>query len=785
MSIGMEPEPAAPGARAPAPPPDPPRLGLALSGGGFRATLFHLGVLTRLAELDLLRHLNMISAVSGGSVLAAHYMLLLKHALEKDGTGRLSNRRYRAIMRCIRRQLRIALAHDPRNSILVDFGATARVRSLSQRMVQQYQRFLYASGTTALRLPDPRARDEGPRLFDLRVRLPEIERTDDLVRFNGNRGRDCVPQLVLNAATLNTASRFTFTFTEIGDEVLGYVRFDERDLLARYRRIVDAWKPGDDEGRPAEEVLALVDDEVRLANARHDPDVEPFRRRPFLIDHLAWFDLANRDRDVHASHPDQEARSIAASPPQRVNRMLSLVSGEKSIAVEALLANRDCGPRFLGAPFAVLRAAKVSAWYLLHKGPWFSDDVALEHGGLTYAQHHARVRAAIREVDQDLAEMALPEEVATPPATQRQRAWYEFVLELYYLRLCRVIRADAAIEVRLPTAVQSSANFPPVFGALNLDGIFDKDRVHKLQLSDGGLNDNNGIEALFEGRCTHIIASEAGPRPAIKSPVNWNRLGLVGQIMINQLPIVRRLLMRTLREEQRVHEALASLPGNRGCVTRKLEDLVGRYPVERVAFFDMDTSLSAGVDPEIEPKPLPAHPLARTISKLRTDLDAFNDIEQQALLYQGYQYADRFVRRYLYEHLKGPLELKSQAAPVRDHWPLPKEAQWDHVRLVLEAGASLTRRARGISGFGHRTCATAYWLVIGVPIALVLLIEWARISLLARITEGAPWWWMATIGALLWIPAVLLWLLTSYCLFLVWLRFDAWLAARAAVAPKR
>src|ERR1044071_10071481 len=68
----------------------PVRLGLALAGGGFRATLFHLGVLVRLAELDLLRHLHVISSVSGGSILAAHYMLRLKAALEGSATGRLS-----------------------------------------------------------------------------------------------------------------------------------------------------------------------------------------------------------------------------------------------------------------------------------------------------------------------------------------------------------------------------------------------------------------------------------------------------------------------------------------------------------------------------------------------------------------------------------------------------------------------------------------------------------------------------------------------------------------------
>jgi NTE family protein len=47
-------------------------IGLCLSGGGFRAALFHLGALRRLHELGVLAKLWTISSVSGGSVAAAH-----------------------------------------------------------------------------------------------------------------------------------------------------------------------------------------------------------------------------------------------------------------------------------------------------------------------------------------------------------------------------------------------------------------------------------------------------------------------------------------------------------------------------------------------------------------------------------------------------------------------------------------------------------------------------------------------------------------------------------------
>jgi NTE family protein len=44
------------------------RIGLALSGGGFRAAAFHLGVFRRLDALGLLSNVDLLSCVSGGSI---------------------------------------------------------------------------------------------------------------------------------------------------------------------------------------------------------------------------------------------------------------------------------------------------------------------------------------------------------------------------------------------------------------------------------------------------------------------------------------------------------------------------------------------------------------------------------------------------------------------------------------------------------------------------------------------------------------------------------------------
>jgi NTE family protein len=48
--------------------PDKRRVGLCLSGGGYRAMLFHLGTLWRLNDAGMLTELDIVSSVSGGSI---------------------------------------------------------------------------------------------------------------------------------------------------------------------------------------------------------------------------------------------------------------------------------------------------------------------------------------------------------------------------------------------------------------------------------------------------------------------------------------------------------------------------------------------------------------------------------------------------------------------------------------------------------------------------------------------------------------------------------------------
>jgi len=69
----------------------PNRIGLSLSGGGYRATAFHLGTLNKLQEMNILQRTEVISAISGGSITGAYY------CLNKDDYAKFSSSLYEAL----------------------------------------------------------------------------------------------------------------------------------------------------------------------------------------------------------------------------------------------------------------------------------------------------------------------------------------------------------------------------------------------------------------------------------------------------------------------------------------------------------------------------------------------------------------------------------------------------------------------------------------------------------------------------------------------------------------
>jgi predicted acylesterase/phospholipase RssA len=180
------------------------KIGLALSGGGFRASLYHVGVLARLAELDLLRHVEVLSCVSGGSILGALYYLELRRELMRTPDAEMTREKYIAVVTRVQDRLIGALRHDIRTSAMVRSLAklTLNRTTLTGEMIDAA---LYASDDLPSR-----------RLRDLTV-VPKGEADDFNPKLHNWRRRAKVPILILNATTLNTGHNWQFTATWMGE----------------------------------------------------------------------------------------------------------------------------------------------------------------------------------------------------------------------------------------------------------------------------------------------------------------------------------------------------------------------------------------------------------------------------------------------------------------------------------------------------------------------------------------------------------------------------------------
>ena len=128
-------------------------IALALSGGGYRAMLFHTGVLIRLNELGLLKQVSRVSSVSGGSISAAYLGLVWKKLVWKDDVAQNFRELYvDDILRFSRSSIDVACG-------LVGFFTQGWL--VSRLVSWIYDRALFKGAS----LQDLPSDDEGPRFI--------------------------------------------------------------------------------------------------------------------------------------------------------------------------------------------------------------------------------------------------------------------------------------------------------------------------------------------------------------------------------------------------------------------------------------------------------------------------------------------------------------------------------------------------------------------------------------------------------------------------------------------
>ena len=202
------------------------KIGLGLSGGGFRASLFHIGTLARLAELDVLRHVEVLSCVSGGSIIGAHYYLKVRELLQskydmkegEDEVKYITKQDYIKIVDEIVDEFLEGVQRNVRMRIAAEFTTNLKMMfsskySRTKRAGELYEEEIFSKVFSR--------KNEGVNFKPLFLDELKISPIGDTENFNPKlhnwRRAAKIPILVLNATTLNTGHNWQFTTTWMGE----------------------------------------------------------------------------------------------------------------------------------------------------------------------------------------------------------------------------------------------------------------------------------------------------------------------------------------------------------------------------------------------------------------------------------------------------------------------------------------------------------------------------------------------------------------------------------------
>ncbi|MFE6076788.1 patatin-like phospholipase family protein [Paenibacillus sp. NPDC057886] len=183
-----------------------PKMGLALSGGGFRASYFHLGVLRSLAKKDLLRHVEVISTVSGGTIIGVLYYLELKKLIEEKYDHEILPEDYLQIVKNIETEFYKFTSKNIRMLSFLDVMKNTKIEILKLKILLlsniRYTRTNYIGELFEEHLYKKfRSEDTKLRVKDLRI-SPKGTSECPINK---------IPSLVINTTCLNNGAGFFIT----------------------------------------------------------------------------------------------------------------------------------------------------------------------------------------------------------------------------------------------------------------------------------------------------------------------------------------------------------------------------------------------------------------------------------------------------------------------------------------------------------------------------------------------------------------------------------------------
>lgn len=212
------------------------KLGLALSGGGFRAAFFHVGILAQMAMLGLLRHVEVISTVSGGSIIGALYYLHVKRLLEEHADNAITDEMYlnevikieEEFLKAVQCNIRMRTFSNPLKNIkmvLPNYSRSDRIGELYDELI--YRPAFDAARSAPIRMRELKVSPKDPKKNAIENFYP---RTDNFTR------KAKVPILLINATTLNTGHNWRFTASSMGEPPRKGSIVEDIDKNLRLRR---------------------------------------------------------------------------------------------------------------------------------------------------------------------------------------------------------------------------------------------------------------------------------------------------------------------------------------------------------------------------------------------------------------------------------------------------------------------------------------------------------------------------------------------------------------------
>jgi predicted acylesterase/phospholipase RssA len=207
------------------------KLGIGLSGGGFRAALFHIGVLAAMAEKDKLKDIEVISCVSGGSIIGTFYYLKIKQLFESKSDETIDQDDYIRIVKEIEKEFLEGVQENIRMRLLTNFSKNLKMwkgnaYSRSNRLGELYEEYFYK--------PLLSKKDSSSIFMNDLFIKPFGNDTFKLNNDNWKRANK-VPQLILNATSVNTGHNWQFTASWMGEPPT-YIS-DQFDVKPRLRRM--------------------------------------------------------------------------------------------------------------------------------------------------------------------------------------------------------------------------------------------------------------------------------------------------------------------------------------------------------------------------------------------------------------------------------------------------------------------------------------------------------------------------------------------------------------------